>query len=472
MTIHIPENLTSIARVFSDAGVPVYAVGGLVRNTLLGIPPADVDICSRLTPEALVALCADTPVRVIPKAAEFGTVELHTADACVEHTTFRAECYQNGGAHRPDFVEFGGTLEMDAIRRDFSVNALYADLLNGEVRDPTGGLRDLEKGLLRTTSIKPDDILRSDALRVLRLVRFACQLGFELDQDTWAAALRNAEQLTQIAVERRQAEFNRILLCDGRYPALGRDELRSVLRGLRLLDGLNVWHALIPEVAQARGVQQRSNTHRYDVQEHLFHACAAMPPVLTLRLAGLLHDIGKPQCRAENGNLYDHDQYSARITRRILFDLRYPKAICAQVCKLVREHMFDVQNTAREGTLRVKFAEWGRDMTRDMICMREADIIGCGYEPNYVCVRWRTLFEQMQLDGTPFSENEVTVTGTDIMAELDISSGKAVGRIKRRLFAHCARHPADNTPECLKKRMHDYKLMNEEDGTFAKRSGI
>ena len=444
MKIKISEELHPLAEAFEQENTKIYAVGGLVRNALLHLPPSDIDVCSGLTPEQVVIAMPKHGIRVIEKAVEMGTVELHFGAARVEHTTFRKESYADGGAHRPDDVAFGESLTDDAWRRDFSVNAIYADLSTGEVTDPTGGIPDLEQHIIRTTSANPDDILRSDALRVLRLVRFACELGLTIDDDTWQAAKRNAPKLKDIAAERKREELVKILLTDARYPALDRDELRSPLRGLRLLDELDVWDVLVPEFNLARGMAQRTDHHRYDVLEHSFRVCAAAPPTEKLRLAALLHDVGKPDCKRETGVQYDHDKYGERISKRVLGDLRFPKRIINEVSALVGGHMYDIQHQAKQSTLRVRFARWGRERTLEQIILREADIRGCGYDTDYVAEDWRALYNTMLTDGTPFSERELAITGEQLKAASGLPEGRELGALKKKLFLHCVKHPKDN----------------------------
>ena len=444
MTITIPQTLQPLAEAFAKENTEVFAVGGLVRNALLSLPPSDLDVCSRLSPQEIVERMPKHGIRVIEKAAEMGTVELHFAGSIVEHTTFRREAYAEGGDHRPRMVAFGESLADDAWRRDFSVNALYANLLTGEVIDPTGGIPDLEQQIIRTTSADPDDIMRSDALRVLRLVRFACELGFAIDESTWQAAKRNAPKLADIAQERRRQEFVKILLTDARYPQLGRDELRSPMRGLRLLDELDVWDYLVPEFNLARGMGQRPDHHRYDVLEHSFRVCAAAPATEKLRLAGLLHDVGKPDCKRETGVQYAHDKFGERISKRVLSDLRFPTKTITEVSQLVEGHMYDIQHMAKTSTLRVKFAKWGRERTRDQILLREADVRGCGYDVDYVAEDWRALYETMLHDGTPFSERELAMSGQQLMEASGLPEGKALGALKKKLFLHCVKRPQDN----------------------------
>lgn len=444
MKIHIPNDLQPLAEAFAKENTEIFAVGGLVRNALLHLPPSDIDVCSRLTPQEIVEKMPKHGIRVIEKAAEMGTVELHFGGVIVEHTTFRKEAYAEGGEHRPSMVVFGESLAQDAWRRDFSVNALYANLLTGEIHDPTGGIPDLEHRIIRTTSTDPDDIMRSDALRVLRLVRFACELGFEIEEHTWLAAKRNAANLVDIAAERRRQEFVKILLTDARYPDLGRDEMRSPLRGLRLLDELDVWDYLVPEFNLARGMAQRPDHHRYDVLEHSFRVCAAAPATEKLRLAALLHDVGKPDCKRETGVQYAHDKFGERISKRVLGDLRFPTKTITDVSQLVEGHMYDIQHMAKTSTLRVKFASWGRERTMEQILLREADIRGCGYDLDYVAEAWRALYETMLTDGTPFSERELAISGQQLMEASGLPEGKALGDLKKRLFLHCVKHPKDN----------------------------
>ena len=287
------------ARRFAAAvGAPVYLVGGAVRNALLGLPGADLDVAGALPQQVVADRCRAAGFAVEPRSRALGTAGVRVGGETLEYTAFRAERYAPGGAHRPESVQFGATLEEDAARRDFTCNALYADCRSGAVTDPLGGLPDLAAHTLRQAAPRT---LESDALRVLRLVRLACELGFDIEPATFDAARAHAGGLLDIAPERRREELDRILVCDARYPAAGRDEARSVLRALRLLDALGAWPCLIPEVEAGRSQAQRPDHHRYPVMEHLFHACAAAPATPVLRLAALLHDIGKPACLAATG---------------------------------------------------------------------------------------------------------------------------------------------------------------------------
>ena len=443
MQVEIPGPLRRFAEIVEE---PVYMVGGAVRNALLGLPRADLDAAGALPPEVVEARCRQAGLPLSRVNRSLGTVGAVIGGETVEYTAFRAERYAPGGAHVPEEVMLGASMAEDAVRRDFTVNALYADCGSGRVFDPTGGLADLKTRTLRQTS---DTTLCSDALRILRMVRFACELGFAIDPNTFDTARAYAGGLADIAPERRREEFDRILLCDARYPGSGHDEQRSVLRALHLVTALGAWPYLIPEITDGRDQAQRPDHHRYTVMEHLFHACAAAPADRVMRLAALLHDIGKPACLARTGKLWEHDRIGEPIARQRLEALRYPNAVTDEVCALVRYHMYDIQGTARESTLRTRFATWGRALTERLIVMREADIRGCGTDDGYTNERWRALYARMCGDGTPFSEAELKISGGEIMRAARIGPGERVGRIKRELFLHCARHPGDNTNKRL-----------------------
>ena len=232
--------LPAVARVFHQAGAPLYAVGGAVRNPLMGLPVSDIDLCGPLTPEAVVQLCKGTAVRAHLRVAHFGTVELHVADQggrfMAEYTTFRFDSYRCG--HRPEAVRFTMDMAVDARRRDFSVNALYRPLgpeAPGEVIDPTGGLQHLAAGELHAVD-DPLRVLGEDGLRILRMARFQAELGLTPAPELLAAAKAHAGLLTDIVPERKAQELQKLMLGDGRYPALARQVpgVTSALETLRV----------------------------------------------------------------------------------------------------------------------------------------------------------------------------------------------------------------------------------------------
>ncbi len=242
--------LLTLASVFERGGKPLYAVGGAVRNALMDLPASDVDVCGPATPEEVARLCEGTPVRAVLRAAHFGTVELHVADSegrhMAEYTTFRVDSYRGG--HQPSAVRFAETPEVDALRRDFSVNALYRRLhadpaMPAEVLDPTGGLAHMRQGVLHTVTPDPDQVLKDDGLRILRAARFQAELGFTPTPALLASATKYAHLLREIAMERLRDELGKLLVADTRYPTLTRS-VPAVEAGLGTVRAVGAWGSL------------------------------------------------------------------------------------------------------------------------------------------------------------------------------------------------------------------------------------
>ncbi len=451
-SISIPAGLTQLAAAFASEGARLYAVGGLVRNSLLGLPVSDIDVCSLLRPDAVLALAKAHGWRCIVKNAAFGTVELHACGLSAEHTTFRSDSYGAGGAHRPEEVAFSDTPEEDAARRDFTVNAMYLDILSGDLLDPTDGRADLAARLIRATSTDPSLIMNDDAVRILRMARFAAELGFAVEPATFAAARAAAEGLYDISAERVRAELDKLLLADVHYG------VGSVYAGLCMLDETGALDVLLPELARGRGIEQKPQHHAYDVLSHSLHTAAAAQPTIAARLAALLHDVGKPRMCLTTGRMRGHDREGALIARAIMCRLHYDNDLINAVCLLVREHMYDLNGYAKDSTLREKFATLGLDASLSLCDIREADVHGSGIITGKVATaeRWREVIARMRCEGAPFGEAELACDGADIMRWLDISPSPRVGDIKRALLMHCARWPGDNRPdklEMLVKRM-------------------
>lgn len=445
----IPNELFELSRLFKKAGFCLYAVGGMTRNPLLGLPVSDIDVTSAMTPEDVIRLCEREGIKNVPKGIDFGTVEIHIQDEerklSVEHTTFRSDVYGGGGAHRPQAVRFTDDLAQDAFRRDFSVNAIYRDIETGDVIDPTGGMKDIEKRLIRATSSDPSVILRDDGLRIMRMARFACQLGFDVEEGTFNAAREHVGLLRDISAERIRDEFDKILLSDMRYP--DRDEsFEPVLTGLNMLDEVGAVTVLFPELEVCRGVEQNTPYHRYDVLQHLYHTAAAAPGRLFMRLAGLFHDVGKPIALKRSGKMYGHDDIGVVIAREIFLRLKYPRRIQEEALFIIQNHMYDLKNTAKETTLRAHFAKLGYERSVWLARFRQADVTGSGVKKraDESAMRWLKLLETMKREGAPFSLAELKCSGEDVMRWLDMPASPEIGEIKRRLLAHCARIPKDN----------------------------
>lgn len=446
------EKLKALASEFAAAGKPLYAVGGMVRNPLLGLPVSDADICSAMRSEEVAALCVRLGIGCFPKGAAFGTLDLVIGEGDAkekyEYACFRSERYARGGAHRPEKVAYSDSLEEDAFRRDFTVNAIYYDIAGDQLLDPTGGSSDLERKRIRATSPDPGVIMGDDALRILRMARFAAQLGFTIDEATLAAAREHAEGLRDISPERIYEELTKLLLADARYGA-GRE---SLFYGLEALHRCGAYEVILPELAACANVEQKKQYHAYDVLHHILHATAFAPPDLAVRFAMLLHDLGKPVAVEDHGKMHGHELIGEHMAEDILRRLKAPNSLREEVKTLVRWHMYDLKGDARDSKVKKRFVELGKDITKKLIDVRVADVLGSGLLEGRVATaeKWRNILDAMEREGAPFTEAELACTGTDIAEWLNIKPGARIGEIKRALLLHCACKPSDNTKEKLR----------------------
>lgn len=442
--IALPAALQELARAVAGQGAVLYAVGGCVRNALLGLPLSDIDVASALLPEQVMALDA----HAVLVNEQLGTVHLHAGGLTVEHTTFRSESYGSGGGHMPCHVVIGVPLEQDAARRDFTVNALYWDILGQRLVDPTGrGMDDLARRTLSATSADPAVIMRDDALRMLRLVRLAAELGFRVDRATFEFVRRNNALLQDVSRERVAAELKRMLLADGKYSLASRVPAHK--RALLLLDACGILGQLFPELAEGRNFG-KSYYHKYNVLLHSINACACAPCDVTLRLAALLHDIGKPAAWRAQGNMHGHDARGTELARARLNALRLEKWLIADVCALIGMHMFDLTGQAKDSTVRQFAVRVGERRFEQLIALRRADVLGSGRETGAVATadRFARVLDEMRADGTPFTLAQLAIDGRDLL-QMGVAEGVQVGKLLTLAHRYAVKHPARNTREKL-----------------------
>lgn len=450
MNIKLGGALRSLMERFAAHHIELYVVGGYVRDSILGFPAGgdengDIDVCAAAPPDVLAALRIEG-VSISEKSYGMGTLALTQSweggQRAYEYTAFRADNYGRGGAHRPSSVTFTGSMEVDASRRDFTVNALYAGR-DGAVLDPTGrGLADLEGRLISQVL---DETMSQDALRILRMVRFACALGFAVDPDTWRTARANVPGLADISAERIRDEFFLILTGDTKY---GRQD--AVERGLRMLRDLGALSHILPELLEGAGFAQAKKYHAYDVLDHSIHACACAPPDLAGRLAALLHDVAKPSVYGQDGNLYAHPDQGAAMATAALERLRADKDTVSRVAELIRYHMFDLDDRAKEKAVLRLLARLGREQFLRLCDLREADFCGSGRGMEATSAKkWRNILRKLEDAGAPLQKSELAVDGNDVMRELALKPGKRVGDILSALHIIALKKPAQNNYQSL-----------------------
>lgn len=396
-----------------QAGYQAFAVGGCVRDTLLGRTPGDWDITTSALPQQVMAL-----FDAVPTGIAHGTVTVRLEGRGFEVTTFRGDGPYLDGRH-PSGVVFTRHLEEDLARRDFTVNAMAMDL-RGRITDPFGGREDLQRRLLRCVG-DPERRLQEDALRILRALRFAAVLGFSVEPETAAALAHQAHRLHLIAPERVSHELQRLLT--GAY-------VGPVLRQFA-----PVLAAVLPEIRPLMGFDQHSPHHRYDVWEHTVRSVEIIPPQPVLRWTMLLHDVAKPQCftldEQGKGHFYGHDAQGAAMAEEILRRLRLPRRDTERIVLLIREHMRQIAPT--EKSVGRALHRLGPEALEQLLAVQRADRLATGTGDTELLDKIQALLEKLLAEERCFTLRQLAVNGRDLMA-LGLA-GPAVGRMLQQLLA-------------------------------------
>ena len=400
--------LKKIASFFPN-DKPLYAVGGYVRDTLLGYECSDVDVCSQLTVDEVKQALKHTDFVVLDKNLRVGTVIITGRGFTCEYTTFRTDSYPDGsGVHLPSAVTFTTDIKVDALRRDFGANALYLDIVRDEIVDPLGAIDQVNNKIIKTAD-DPDRVFSADGHRILRMVRFAVELGFDIDRETFEVAKKYAGQVKDLSVERIYQELERIFLADTRHPS--KETQFAHHRGLLLLDELGLVDLLLPELTPLKGFEQNPKYHLYDGFVHTLEAFKASKP--NVRWATLLHDIGKPPCRAKWGNTYDHADVGADMAKAIVERLKMPKDKGKRIVDLVANHMVNINRNMRKAKLDWFVAE-NNKIALDLADLIDADTYGStGTYPtdNFI----KRTYQQLIEEKAPMSVYELPVGGKDLI---------------------------------------------------------
>ncbi|WP_294430184.1 HD domain-containing protein [uncultured Treponema sp.] len=455
-SIKIPEILKKLNAIFAQNGFEAYLVGGAVRDVLLGKKAADWDITTNAKPEQIMSIFH----RVIPTGIAHGTVTIHFMGKEIEATTFRTESGYTDGRH-PDSVNFNATLEDDLSRRDFTMNAIAASLEDGTIIDPFDGRKDIKAKKIRTVG-KARDRFLEDGLRPIRAIRFSSQLGFEIEEETYAAIKLSEvqEKIKSISMERFRDEFEKIMKAEEPSRALHRMEETGILK------------VFIPELAQCRGVDQADvrGFHEFDVLDHNLYACDGAPrDNLIVRLAALFHDIGKKDARSvekieyppHSGNIVEllhfhrHEFYSSKQTKELLTRLKFPNAVINQVTHLIEQHMFFFEEHWTDAAVRRFLVRVQKENVEDLFALRMADIYGMHrvkVDPMNEGVQkifnLRQRIEEVSSKENALSLKDLAVNGNDLI-KIGIPAGKKLGLILGELFQCVLDDPEMNTKEKL-----------------------
>ncbi len=465
MKFILPLLVKKVIKDFQKNNFEIYIVGGAVRDLLMAKATYDWDFTTNATPEEIQ--------KILPESFydnRFGTVGIAVKDLIkryqikdkplkgintsrpFEITTFRTEGVYRDGRH-PNEVSWGKTLEEDLERRDFTINAMAIKIQEVGVKtnqftiiDPFGGQQDLQKKLIRAVG-EPAVRFKEDALRLMRAIRIAAELGFSIEEKTLKAIAENHQLLNKISAERLRDELFKILKAN--FPA----------DGLKLLAATHLLEIILPELSKTQGVQQAGH-HTTDVWHHSLASLANCPsPEPVVRLAALLHDIGKPVTfrKIENKiTFYGHEVVGTKIASKIAERLKFSQRDKEKLLILIRYHMFAYQPAMTDASIRRFIRKVGRENINDMILLRIADRLGGGSR----ATSWRLRELQERIGKvlyTPMQIKDLKVNGYDVMKTLKLKPGPKVGKILNQLFEEVLEDAAKNKREYLLKRMKALK---------------
>lgn len=438
MRMTLPENVKKIIEILEANGYEAYAVGGCVRDTLLLREPGDWDVTTSAKPEEVKKLFSHT----IDTGIEHGTVTIMMNHVGYEVTTYRIDGEYEDARH-PKEVTFTANLVEDLKRRDFTINAMAYNESSGLV-DEFDGLGDLEKGIIRCVG-DPMERFSEDALRMLRAVRFAAQLGFSIEENTKAAIHKLAPTIAKVSVERIAVELVKILASN--HP----EELRTAYE-------LGLTAVFMPEFDVAMETEQHNIHHIYTVGEHTIAAMQHVRPEKNIRLIMLLHDLAKPIVKTTDEEGQDHfrghTQGGADMARRILRRLKFDNATIDFVARMVKHHD---DRPEKPGSIRRMFSAIGLENVPMMLEIKRADLLG---QSTYQRESKMAIVDNLELhyrecvaNQTCLQKKDLSVNGRDLIA-MGMKPGKEMGIVIDRLFEAVIENPEMNQREKLLSLAH------------------
>ncbi len=442
---HYEKAIRSIVTTFSESGFECYLIGGSVRDLLMGAPAYDFDFATNARPQQVMKLFK----RVIPTGIKHGTVSLlFNDDATYEITTYRADGKYVDG-RRPESISFSDTLEEDVMRRDFTINGLAYDVIKQELIDYVGGLDDIDRRIIRTIGDSIDRF-SEDGLRPYRACRFAAKLHFTIDSGTFDAIGKTLDVARLVSAERVRDELLKLL--DADTPSVGFEYLRES----GLLD------LMIPELARCYGVVQ-NKYHMYDIYYHSIYSCDAAPSGNHIvRIAALLHDIGKVATRREGDDgdytFYNHEVIGSRIAKKILSRLRFSNEEISRITNLISNHMFHYTDEWTDGAVRRFMRKVGVENIDDLFMVRFSDREGNGMRGGLPAPigKLRRRMERVIEEENAITVKDLDIDGHVLMNEFSITPGPTIGKILNHLLELVLDEPEINERDILLEKAREY----------------
>ena len=438
----IPNDVKTILNTLNNNGYQSYVVGGCVRDFKIGISlPKDYDITTNALPDAIIKLFDKT----LPTGIQHGTITVMINEVGYEVTTYRidGEYLDN---RRPDCVTFVSSLKEDLARRDFTINALAFNDTDGLV-DYFGGVKDLENKTIRAVG-EPNKRFKEDALRMLRAIRFASRLNFNIEEKTLKAIKENHKLILNVSYERIRDELCKMLVSN------------NTTKALKLLEDTKLLYLVLPELQASVGFNQKNPYHDKDIFEHTLAVVENCPPKINIRVAALLHDIAKPECFTIDekgiGHFYGHDKKGVILSEKILRRFKFDNKSINDIEILVKEHM-NVLIKPTDMTVKRLINRVGVDLVFDLFTLQIADALGSRFHEirigqiNRVKEKTIAIIESK----VPLSIKQLQVDGKELIKQFDIKPGKEIGDMLKFLLNKVLENPNYNTKEKLLAIIYD-----------------
>ncbi len=447
----VDPDVIKFSKIIKDAGYSCFLVGGAVRNISAGLKVSDYDFTTDAKPEIICSLFRN----VIPTGIKHGTVTVLFKNHKFEITTYR-EDGEYTDFRRPDEVKFTPDIFEDLKRRDFTINSMAYDVLTDELLDPHGGRSDLDAGIIKAIG-NPADRFQEDALRIMRACRFAAQLKFQIETETFNGMKLKAENLRAVSAERIRDEIEKIFKT--RLPSIA----------FQIMEKTGVMQVILPELSVCRGVAQKGY-HDFDVLDHLLFSCDGAPPDnMIVRLAALLHDTGKPAAADIDTDgfptFHGHEIKSVAISREIIQRFKFSKNAEARTLHLIKHHMFNYQDEWTDAAVRRFISRVGTDYINDLFILRRADQYGMkkSYADSQNLLDLKNRIDAILSQENAFSIRDLAVNGNMLNIKAGIPKGPAMGTVLEFLLESVLEDPELNT---------EVKLLKIADNFYRERINL
>jgi len=433
--VRVPLKIKHFCKILKNSGFQCYLVGGAVRNYISGIKPSDYDFATDALPDQIISIFKN----VIPTGIDHGTVTVQFEGMKLEVTTFRVDGSYTDSRH-PDSISYSSSIYEDLKRRDFTINAMAVDPLTGKLIDPQNGKKDLKDKIIRAIGI-PEERFAEDGLRVLRACRFASQLQFTIEEKTLKGMMKEAVRLNLISAERIRDEIQHILLSN--KPSIA----------FYIMKETGVFKYVIPELLEGVGVKQKG-MHKFDVFEHSIISPNFAEKDIIIKLAALLHDIGKPRCigiKDGEPTFYNHDIVSEKMAEEILLRLKFPKYVIKQATHLIKFHMFNYTEDWSDSAIRRFISKVGIENVHNLLKLRYADRGGMMGE-THQCQADISLINRINKileKESAFTIKNLAVDGNILYSKAGIPKGPKMGLVLQFLLDSILEDPSLNNEEKL-----------------------